>query len=633
MTRAVAFKGQLYRKDATSTKFVYPLENQDWSQELEADPRGTLEKLNINDDCPCYTIKLTKYGIIYAFRKRLTYRAASDCAMVMLLADGPARNGKRLVEILHDLLDYALSLESTDQINTTFLREKLSSCDDLFDSRHKPNISLKKVSEESNSIKDSFRVLKPFHSKKVHEESNPIEESFRVYKTDDELFKILENPYQPTDDKKFKCKHIIPFNVDRDFSMVREIQFIQHPLEKTYFFNLPQDVEVKDQKNYIGEKESFSLIYKRTGYKDYESGPLYINDYNPRYFSIIGNEIYVKRADECNILFKRPISFVVLDNQNNLINNWVCIINGNIYNVTKANEDFLLRDGTHSVSIQADGYEDQRFDINTKDRQRYPITLSPKGLSKEVILKPMWSKKCKFWKKGKKYSTEPVTIKYSSNSFLYERYPKLLDNEKTPTFYVTHKNPLYIWVIFCIAAMLIGACFGPFVKDKIVQYQQQKEVQTVSQESGNNNGTEQAPQQEAKLENQQEFKQGNQQGTSIVDSTLIKEKLDEDYLNNNYVWEYSKLQSDKYKYFFNTVLTNDISYGEVDWDDYKNITNDGWLEIYDRIRKGLDSVKWGPFQSIKYQQLKNQIKDKKLDLDEAIEPKSNNKNNIDRMPN
>ncbi len=180
---AVAFKGQLYKNEATTTNYVYPESNKDWSMLLGSDPRKTISDLNINGDC--YTIKITNRGIIYSYRRVLAGRSGSNCAMIMLLVEAPTRDGKILAEKLKELLKYAMDQTSADQINQKVLDEKMASLEELFYRTRKFTVSLNDETSESSTTN----------------------EAFFIYKSDEELFARLESPYQSTY-KNFSCIHL-----------------------------------------------------------------------------------------------------------------------------------------------------------------------------------------------------------------------------------------------------------------------------------------------------------------------------------------------------------------------------------------------------------------------------------------
>lgn len=230
---SIAFKGQLYKNEAMSTNYVYPQAHSEWAMLLGSDPRKMISDLNINGDHSCYSIKITDDGIIYAYRRVRSGRSGSNCAMVMLLASGPTRDGKQLTEKMHELLSYAMNQTSADQIDKNYLEEKLSGCEELFDFHRAP---------QSNGASEPALI----------------KEAYRLYKTNEELSQILENPYQPAY-KQYRCIHIIPDEAGASPSFGSNVQLIDKPIEKVFFFKFPQGVEEKNGRCYVGKNECFTL--------------------------------------------------------------------------------------------------------------------------------------------------------------------------------------------------------------------------------------------------------------------------------------------------------------------------------------------------------------------------------------
>ncbi len=549
---AIAFKGQLYKNEAASTNFVYPQRNTDWAMSIGSDPRKTLVDLNINGDFPCYTIKVTTEGVIYAYRRFLAGRSGSNCAMVMLLASRACRDGRMLIEKLHELLAYAMSQSSSDQINPIVLNEKLSSFDGMLDEKFRPIAS---------STQDAHKAILE-------------KEAFRSYATDEDLIKILENPYQPTDNKMYNCIHVVPVAAMAHPTQNSNMFQINHPLEKAYFLNVPLGVEEKDNKSYVGEREPFTLVYKENGYVEETIGPLSAS-FDSDYFVINTGIIKVKSAKECNIRFKRIIYFSIQDEMHNPVKKWECRIDLEWRSFSKANVTWELVDGEHTISIKADGFETIEKIIDTKQQKSYKVILKSVGLTHRVYLKPV---KIKGDNNNKEIKDTPVDVNFASNTSFYRSYKKVLshDDNHVPRFYVMRKNPMLLLVMASVVAIFIGI----FVGWHISKWQRTAEA------FGSGNLQVEID----SLKQINDSLKNNIEGSSNISDRIKKteeekEREDVSYLNSVDEWEFAKLSSKKYLEFWKHVLANEeISYASIQWEDYEEITNSKWIPIRDCLK-------------------------------------------------
>ena len=233
----LAIKGQLHKDEMAGTNYLFPKEDVEEFCIINSDPGITTQALGLSGaGTECYSIAITPNGILYVYRRILPNRG--DCAMVMMLAGGPATDGSRLREKLADILNYALKEESSSSINDDIIKEKVAGCVDLFDWSKTPNPPIKKEDEENSVAK---------------------KEAYRVCKSDEELFKHLEKPYQSAYEN-FNCIHLIPVGIDVSPALGNNLQLIDSPIEKTYFFDFPQCVEEKDGKKFVHENETFTLV-------------------------------------------------------------------------------------------------------------------------------------------------------------------------------------------------------------------------------------------------------------------------------------------------------------------------------------------------------------------------------------
>ena len=549
---AIAFKGQLYKNEAASTNYVYPQRNTDWAMSIGSDPRKTLVDLNVNGDFPCYTIKVTQYGVIYAYRRMLAGRSGSNCAMVMLLARGAFRDGRVLIEKLYELLTYAMSQSSSDQIRPIVLDEKMSSFDGMFDDKSRQIIP--STQEPHKDILEK--------------------EAFRLYDTDDDLIKILENPYQPTDNKKYNCIHVVPVAAMAHPTQNSNMSQINHPLEMAYFLNIPVGVEEKDNKSYVGEREPFTLIYKKNGYIEETIGPLSASC-DSDYFVINAGIIKVKSANECNIRFKRKIYFSIQDEMGNPVSNWDCSIELEWRSFSEANATWNLEDGEHTININADGFEKIEITIDTSRHTKYTFKLKSVGLTHRVYLKPV---KIKGGSKNQDFKDTPVDVNFASNTSFYKSYKKVLshDDNRVPRFYVMRKNPMSMLVmasvVACLFGIAAGLCFAP--KGQGNETEQQLATMKGIRDSL------------ILVIDSLEKNVVPKNPTEVIMTEEEKEKKDEEYLNRSDVWEKAKLQSKKYLKFWVQVLANqEINYADIQWNEYDVISNPSWIPIRDCLKK------------------------------------------------
>lgn len=560
---SVAFKGQLYKNDALSTNYVFPQTNTEWALLLGSDPRKLIADLNINGDYCCYTIKIVESGIVYAYRRVRPGRSGSNCAMVMLLAGGPARDGKKLTEKMHELLTYAMSLSSSEQIDKDFLGEKLSSCDDLFNWQRQPNF-------------------------KENPEKVVLNEAFREYKTEEDLFRILENPYQPAYNN-FSCIHIIPAEANTIPASNSNIQQITIGLEPIYFFAFPQGVEEESGKKYIGKSEAFKLIYKRNGYKPFSTDYMRAAG-DSRYYSVDNDTIKVKTAEDARIKFSRSLFFYVSDERDNNIdkflfrikeisnNRWMqWLVGGRTYEWLPGKDGKMevpLEDGQYEYHIKVEGYGEKKGQIDTLNNTNNIINVRLKAESdeQEMYLVPAFYKRDKNSNAG----IGKVTVGYSKNNVFFKKYGKYFGKHvsKLPVFYVMHKNPKRIMYFTCILSLLIGFGMGLIIKSQ----SKIEENNTAPVDTTRNNGVKVT------------------EVSEVIVGVDALESEDEKYLSENNVWEKSKLNSQKYKDFFDVFtylaasgwsnnewnVTKLDTLNEID-SCYSHINNQIWISIRKKI--------------------------------------------------
>lgn len=580
-TIKIAFKGQLYKTDASSANYVYPQGNSDWASISESDPRTVLSQLNINGNFPCYTIFITESSVIYAFRRTLSGRANSNCVMVMLCAGGPTNNGKQLVKQLQELLTIAVSQTSFDQVNKTVLEEKLKSCEEFFDWQKKPNAKTKETSK--------------------------IKEGYRFYTNNEELYELLEKPYQPVY-KNYRCIHIVPeeanAKIDKNVNQNENdslYHLITSPIETIYYINLPQGVYEKDGKKHVSRNEAFTLIYRREGYNDEESGTQYVSQ-SSKYFAVSDDTINVYDAEKCGIKFKRSITIFVEDELGNPIKEWNHRMNNNNkWNTCHDESKFSLADGEYSISIAADGYNPTTFTFDTRRKQSFCVSLTSKDFKRKIILKPAWPKKKKI---PKHYIEEPITIVYTANTTLYKQYNNALDPaiRDIPTFYVTTKKPKPILITLCIISVLIGCILGLGVG--YLEWNNKK--------TSKDNDV---------IEKNQEQLEAQYIQPNAPESTETPEEHDVAYLNSNNIWRFDSLKSDKYQKFLKVVVANKgIKYKDVNWNDYVEINNTNWVAILRIINLCVSSSDWTQLNSIKYSKMKAEIETtNEINLEEAVQ--------------
>lgn len=581
---SIAFKGQLYKNEASSTNFVYPRPDSDWAMWLGSDPRKMISDLTITGDHNCYTLKVTEKGIIYAYRRIRSGRSGSNCAMVMLLSGGPTRDGKRLTEVLHELLTYAMSVSSVEQIDKEILKEKLSNCYDLFDWQHGPNPSV---------------------NNKEPSESIAAKEAYRVYRTDDNLYTLLENPYQSAY-QNHNCMHFIPSDANAVPSMGSNMHLIDRDLETAYYITLPNDVVERDGKKHVGKNESFELIYRKPGYKDHRSGSLYVGT-NSNYFTKSGNNIIVKTAEESNVNFSRPICFIVSDEKSKPIASFDLKLkkngektwrpwpqnNNRLYLPCKdGQKEVLLSDGIYDYCINSDGYKEKKDQIDTqKGNGVCEITLRPECDEHDVVLIPAFYNR----KNYPNSISEKVTIGYKKNNILYQKYQKWFSGTNVPKFYLMHFNPKRLFIVLCFLSILVGVSGGILMSRYVFPKPSEEEQPLV-----NNNSQPQISQ--TTTQSSQGF---NLQVQQTAPSQQELEKLDVNYLNQNDVWKYNDLKSERYKLFYNSLIMR--GQGDRNVKKYKgvyegiDIQNDLWGKIKNAIITGENDQNWT--QAITYRDL------------------------------
>ena len=590
MARSIilAIKGQLHKDEITGTNYVFPKENVDEFSLIDSDPRITMQALGLTGaEKECYSIAVTPNGILYVYRRILPNRG--DCAMVLLLAGGPTNDGSRLCEKLADILNYALKEESSSSINDDIIKVKLSGCMDLFDWSKAPNHPIKKEEEEDPVAK---------------------KEAYRVCKSDEDLFKLLEKPYQSAYED-FSCIHLIPVGVDVSPAIGSNLQLINTPVENTYFFVFPQGVEEKDGKRYVHERETFSLVYKRNGYDDYLLEGQRVQ-FSSKYYKIEGKDtVKVYSAEDARIKFKKNITFYVSDGNRRPVDSFDIEIrnDGRILQTTGKNGQISisLEEGKYNYSIKASGYGKKGGAIDTKTNAQCDILLTSEEYEIEVYLIPAFEKKSKI----ENDRNETFTLGYKKHNLFYEKYSPDLYGKEVPTFYVTRKRMRPHIIKLCVVSLLLGAGIGIFTGHWMWPKEPDPQKVEVSPDPGK--------------QGEDSQKVGN--NSESTSENLLDELHDENYLNQNTVWRYDSLRSSKYQYFYSVVVANNgIKYEDVEWENYSNITNDQWKKILIIINKCVSDKGWDQFNERKYAELIKKMNETgELDLKEAVkrnEPKT-----------
>lgn len=573
---AVAFKGQLYKNEATTTNYVYPESNKDWSMLLGSDPRQTISDLNINGG-DCYTIKVTNRGIIYSYRRVLAGRSGSNCAMIMLLVEAPTCDGKMLAEKLKELLKYAMDQTSADQINQSVLNEKMASLEELFYRNRKFTVSLNDETSESSTTN----------------------EAYFIYRSEEELFKRLESPYQSTY-KNFSCIHFVSVEFNACPSASSNLKLIETPLEKTYFFKFPQGVSEKNGKLFVNENENFTLVYRKPGYIEVPVN-LQLNGRSQRYFSIEDDDVVsVYSAEDCRVEFKRQITLTVVDDQSIPIKNWTWKRN-NVYGEVKDGMCIWeLPDGEYKCKIEANGFESSDYNLDTRKKQVHEVKLKSSGSSQKVYLEPLWAKKDKT---NSSYQEKPITISYTKNSLFYRQFSEQLeDRNGYPTFYISRKRPMATMVFIGILALFMGVaveyCVSHFLigkkttvtyngkeykfKGTLIKIESTNPLR-VKDEDGNDVVEIHSDQGPVTNTNT-----GEQAVGTITPTVQELEEHDIKYLNKNDNWMFDSLKSKKYSEFYEKVVFNRINYKDVNWVDYNTIINKNWVTISGAIQEELN---------------------------------------------
>lgn len=273
----LTLKGQ-FPYTLTPAQYVYPREQGNWSSELDDDSDTLMKELGLtkNQD-ECYTIVFTDKGIIYTYRKKYYIENRLNCALVGILAPGPTHNGGKLTELLKSAINYGIEINNPDVPSDEEIEEIIN--------KHRGN---ELFFQEHNS----FSL-----------ENGKAEFS---YKDEEELFDILENPYQK-EFKECKCIHLVK-------DLKEEVNFPTINNKKlNYFIKPPEDnsVTVKDGICFVREGEVFTLQFKKEGWKNEKIHVTYqgnCTEQENKYYTIDKERktICVKSAEECGIEFKKP---------------------------------------------------------------------------------------------------------------------------------------------------------------------------------------------------------------------------------------------------------------------------------------------------------------------------------------
>lgn len=541
---AIAFNGQ-FKNDGSSAKYVYPKNETDWRKKIDGETRTVPSDLRVEK---CYTIKIIENGIIYAYRELTSNRAGGDCLMVMIFSPGPTTNSAKLIECLHNLLDYAKSKSSEVDISDDVVNNKIEAIEEskIFDFTRKPIVSQNKSNEP---------ILK--------------KEGYRVYKDNDELFMILSNPFQ-TIYEKYDCIHIVSAEVDPISS--NKIELIKEPLKKIYYFEFPDNVYEENGREYVSEGDCFTLVYKKNGYENFETEKLSSNSPQSDYFMIENNLIKVRNAEDCNIPFCRKIRIVIKDKNDRKIENVNIEVEGQKKQTVTKNQDgsytLKLSNGSYNCLITAKNYKDKNYKIEVKEKatDTHKVTLEAKRNSATLKFKIPFQKK-------EKFPETNVEIEYDANTMFGKIYEKELKKENS-IFYIFSKDKFkmvkWISILSLLLSIGIGVGLGWFIwKEDTIKHTEAPIVN--NPESG-----------ESKKEgysSEVPYVSGSNEEKDNPEKCL--EVSDEEYLSENDTWCKDSLKSEKYKYFFDTILLNKIPWkniiDKID-KDYATIENEGWKE-------------------------------------------------------
>lgn len=377
----------------------------------------------------CYALWYNSNGYYYACTKTNT-DSRNGCVMLTLFAEkNVPLDGKKLAEKMRLLLDYCLSKNDVSEIAYVDFSIRAKEIEGLLVTR--------KLPKEMSSPQDN-------------------DMAYRLYSNEDELGLILENPNQPN---YVGYKRVLLIDGQQfvgEALNAQSITKITEAVKKTYDIRRDSN-DVSANKESVMDGETFTITYRKQGFID---SPIEVvaGKVSP-YYTIDGNVINLRSAEEAGVVFRREVVLQVFDEETNRpIKEWSCKIDGGEWIVVQKEDAAkgirlpLEPNKSYKLVATAEGYEAKSVEIASGDYGIKKIHLH--SLDESVFVRLQI---------GEKEYSDSVRMK--SNNMLYYPLKRLDQNNrvlqvKRPFF--SRRNLVPIISLF-ILSLLIGGVLGRFV--------------------------------------------------------------------------------------------------------------------------------------------------------------------------
>lgn len=377
----------------------------------------------------CYALWYNSNGYYYACTKTNT-DSRNGCVMLTLFAEkNVPLDGKKLAEKMRLLLDYCLSKNDVSEIAYVDFSIRAKEIEGLLVTR--------KLPKEMSSPQDN-------------------DMAYRLYSNEDELGLILENPNQPN---YVGYKRVLLIDGQQfvgEALNAQSITKITEAVKKTYDIRRDSN-DVSANKESVMDGETFTITYRKQGFID---SPIEVvaGKVSP-YYTIDGNVINLRSAEEAGVVFRREVVLQVFDEETNRpIKEWSCKIDGGKWIVVQKEDAAkgirlpLEPNKSYKLVATAEGYEAKSVEIASGDYGIKKIHLH--SLDESVFVRLQI---------GEKVYSDSVRMK--SNNMLYYPLKRLDQNNrvlqvKRPFF--SRRNLVPIISLF-ILSLLIGGVLGRFV--------------------------------------------------------------------------------------------------------------------------------------------------------------------------
>lgn len=402
--------------------------------------------------------------------------------------------------------------------------------------------------------------------------------AFRLYEDESELAELLLYPNQPEYASFYRVlfvpKHSAPHITPANYMELHNV--IRH----SYVVKCPEGAFANKQM--VSDGSFIEITYNKTGYSPlkYE---VKVTGAISQFYSISGNTLNIKRAEEAGVSFsrsfrlnvfsektKQPLKTIIIDGR--------AMPNGSNIKYHEQNE--------LAFRLEAYGYEARDIRIGTEEIEKNNFNLSIGLKVKEETLKVIAV--CDGNKKVEgniKMASDDKLYPYFYDKHQYEiRLIKRGDKGDSGSGNNPSSNgSLLKKLLLAAVGAFIGFALASYLAyNKYGNLEKDESAGGYSCEQNNSN----------KEDNEYDIQQTSydniNNNSSDLDNQDILERHDLGYLKERDIWVKDSIQSDKYKSFFNDIVIGDVEgllnhdYSRQTGDDY---LNGYWKAIVMELRK------------------------------------------------